>query len=195
MKKPNYGSRGTRINLKVLEEIFQWVGVFQSAKTVQVRAVKIPHPLSLTFSHEDQLLRVVVQQATNPAFMQFDLLPVYGPPVIPGKALTPEFGFRQQHPDITTARWVSWNVEWRSATLVDDLRKARLGNWASNRSGGSVQMLWQGNIWELAVRTDSSVVKKWDLEDPGAEFSGVDYETADNRIDVSEYFYSSDYTG
>lgn len=191
MKKPNYGSRGTRVNQKVLEEIFQWVGVFQRAKTLQVRAVKIPYPLSLTWSQEDQVLRVVVQQSTDPALMQFDVLPVYGPPVIPGNPITAEFGFSQQHPDST--RWVSWNVEWRSATLVNDLRKARLGLWASGKYGGSVKVAWQGNSWELTVRTDSSVVKKWDLEDPGAEFSGVDYETPDNRIDVSGYC-SSHYT-
>ena len=192
IKRPNYGSRGTRVNLKVLEEIFQWVGVSQRAKTLQVRAVKIPYPLSLTWSQEDQVLRVVVQQSINPALMQFDVLPVYGPPVVPGKTITPEFGFsQQQHADVK--RWVSWNVEWRSATLVDDLRRARLGLWAINGSSGSVKIPWQGSVWELTVRTDSSVVKKWDLEDPGAEISGLDYETPDNRIEVSGY-YSFHYT-
>lgn len=183
IKRPKYGSRGTRVNLKVLEEIFQWVGVSKKAKTLQVRGVKIPYPLSLTWSQEDQALRVVVQQSTNPALMKFDVLPVYGPPVVPGQKIRAEFGFSQQHSDVK--RWVSWNVEWRSATLVDDLRRARPGLWTTNRSSGSVEMLWQGSVWELAVRTDSSVVKKFDLEEPGAEFSGVDYETSDNRIDVS----------
>lgn len=184
MKRPNYGSRGSFINLKVLSEIFKWINVSQISKTLRVNSARPPHPplpLYLTWSRSDGVVKVVVQQSDDPTLMRFDLLPVYGPPIGPGIRTPAEFGFSQPHQDLT--RWVSWNVSWQSATLVDDLRSARLARWEARK--GLIKVPWQGDIWELIVKTDSAIVKRWDLEDPGVEFFGVGYQTAANSVQVS----------
>ncbi|KAE8391716.1 hypothetical protein BDV23DRAFT_182302 [Aspergillus alliaceus] len=81
-------------------------------------------PLYLTFSETDKLLGVVVKEADNPALMLFNILPAYAPykgmGKEVGKGLPACFGIyrsRDEH-----VQWDSWNLDFTTATLVNDLR-------------------------------------------------------------------------
>ncbi|KAI0102606.1 hypothetical protein GGR51DRAFT_287819 [Nemania sp. FL0031] len=178
---PKYGSRGTRINLTVLREIFQWVGVFQENKRILVKSPSPPAPalgLRLIYSPDDQIIRVVVGESEpdRAALERFDVLPVYSSAVV-GTKPTVEYGFRQADSS-QESHWISWDKEWECATLASALDRSKLADWAlkGKTTMSTISRQFDGTLWEVIVKADSSVVKPWDLDFPGAEFSGISYQ-------------------
>ncbi|KAF5866562.1 hypothetical protein ETB97_011447 [Aspergillus alliaceus] len=120
-------SRGTRITLRVLRQICSWTSAEKCNQAIKVDS-DTALTLYLTFSETDKLLGVVVKEADNPALMLFNILPAYAPSKgmgkEVGKGLPACFGiyqYRDEH-----VQWDSWNVDFTTATLVNDLRRARL---------------------------------------------------------------------
>ncbi|KAL7619744.1 hypothetical protein AAE478_010286 [Parahypoxylon ruwenzoriense] len=228
--KPGYGSRGTRISLRVLREIFSWAGVLETNKQLRVAVpprnnddddeddedegleyegddyegggldddddddaetppTPPPLPLSLTWSPQDRILRVVAGSSHEPSLTRFFALPVYASTLVPGKRPVVEWGFGMGE-DADRCLWASWDVERKTATMVPSLRQARLARWERKGGGGgggahAVILQWQDDLWELIVKTDPSVVKPWDLRDPGTEFRGVSFKTLDDDVQGS----------
>ncbi|KAI0389631.1 hypothetical protein F5Y17DRAFT_472696 [Xylariaceae sp. FL0594] len=181
-KGVHYGSRGTRLNLVVLREIFDWAGVYNADKHILAKSVSGPepqHPLRFVYSPDDRQLRIVVgdSDGQRQALQRFDMLPVYSAPVVSPKPPSVEYGFSQV--DANGLRhWVSWDVDRESASLASALNRARSCRWEKKGKSGAAAMIvqWQGDLYEVIVKTDSSVVKPWDLDFPGAEFSGVAFQ-------------------
>lgn len=127
VKRPGYGSRGTRINLKSLHDIFAWIGVDTTDKILRASRPKelVEPPLRLAYSSEDKAFRLVVDEIDDPPeTMLMSTFPVYAAPSRAAKT-QPLFGFLQKDSD-GNQRWVSWDPPI-GASLVDDLRKAGLG--------------------------------------------------------------------
>ncbi|KAL6362520.1 hypothetical protein LRP88_03803 [Fusarium phalaenopsidis] len=91
-----------------------------------------------------------------------------------------EYGFAQsdKRPSASkdALRWISWNVEWDSASFASSLGRARLARWEVKGKTALIALNWQDSITEVVVRTDDGAVKPWELEFPDSDYSGVAYQ-------------------
>ncbi|KAH7268877.1 hypothetical protein B0J15DRAFT_462866 [Fusarium solani] len=165
-KSPKYGSRGSRIDMKMMREIMEWTGVYKRGVAILAQPAKKSqptptYPLYLSWSETDKILRVHVQDDTEPipAEAVFEALPVYSSAMLLG-----------DDPKI------SWNVEWDSASFASSLGRARLARWEVKGKTALIALNWQDSITEVVVRTDDGVVKPWELEFPDSDYSGVAYQ-------------------
>ncbi|KAI0393161.1 hypothetical protein F5Y17DRAFT_433499 [Xylariaceae sp. FL0594] len=89
----NYGAprgrvynRGSRINHKLLRDVFRWTKVGKAGKRLGAHSLVAPqHPLGLFFpySEPDGIFRAVVaEDEYDPSAMELDLWPVYAPPLL-----------------------------------------------------------------------------------------------------------------
>ncbi|KAK2591380.1 hypothetical protein QQS21_010924 [Conoideocrella luteorostrata] len=186
-QSPKYGSRGSRIDMKMMREIMEWTGVYKRAVAILARPVgrkqpALKLPLCLSWSEEDKALRVHVQDDSGPKPVEaiFEALPVFSSAMLLGKDPREEYGFaqRDKRPGAKTdaLRWISWNVEWNTASLASALSRARLARWEVKGNTAIMALNWKGAITEVVVRTDDGVVKEWDLEFPDSDYSGIAYQ-------------------
>ena len=181
INRPRYGSRGTRLSLEVLQEIFSWVGVLQHKKLRVVGLRPPPQPLYLMWSREDERFRIVVkgpEKLEDVALMRFTMMPAYAGPVIPGRTIAPEFAFNQL--ERNNVFWVSWDIEDNRATRVRSLATARLGQWRPNSRGGAAVIVpWKKGLQELIV--DTSQVPERELKEFSTELTCLTYQALGGR--------------
>ncbi|KAM6530412.1 hypothetical protein FALCPG4_008540 [Fusarium falciforme] len=186
-KSPKYGSRGSRIDMKMMREIMEWTGVYKRAVAILAQPAKKSqpsptYPLCLSWSETDKILRVHVQDDTEPIPTEavFEALPVYSSAMLLGDDPKVEYGFAQpdKRPSASkdALRWISWNVEWDSASFASSLGRARLARWEVKGKTALIALNWQDSIAEVVVRTDDGIVKPWELEFPDSDYSGVAYQ-------------------
>lgn len=188
INKPGYGSKGTRINLKSLRDIFAWTGIDTTEKILRATKAKEPvePPLRLAYSADDSAFRAVVDEIDDPPdTMLLSTFPVYAAPSRETTA-HPAFGFLQKD------RWVSWDVP-AAASLVDDLRRAWLGRIEvpGNAQGWEYQegkqfvivvpprpgttMKDVGASKGLALVLEHTKVASWQLDQPGEVLDVIGY--------------------
>ncbi|KAF5985000.1 heterokaryon incompatibility 6 OR allele [Fusarium coicis] len=172
-KSPKYGSRGSRIDMKMMREIMEWTGVYKRAVAI------IAQPL-------DKVLRVHVQDDTEPAAEEatFQALPVFSAAMLLVKEPKEEIGFAQIDKGPNAAqdamRWVSWNFDRNSVSFASALSRARLvkwdvkGPWEGKMAG--MTFSWGDGIREVVFRVDDAVVKNWELSLPDTEYTGIAYQ-------------------
>ncbi|KAB2570087.1 hypothetical protein DBV05_g11233 [Lasiodiplodia theobromae] len=188
INKPGYGSKGTRVNLKSLRDIFEWTGLDTTEKYLRASDLKEPveTPLRLGYSADDDAFRIIVDEIDDPPdTMLMSTFPVYA---APSRAAIPHpaFGFLQKD------RWVSWDVP-SAASLVNDLRRARLGriDITPNAEGWEYQEGRQFAIVvpsqpgttmkddsvsnSLALVLEHTKVASWQLEEPGEVLDAIGY--------------------
>jgi hypothetical protein len=128
-KSRGRGSRGTRLNEKVLEEIFDWIKVGYRDKSLRV----FPSPkfspeapvegLYLRFSPDEE--HGWVRLGYNGLETSFDIFPAYAPtPDVPNSHLY-VFRFRMspQWPRTRKERWVLWDFMRQRVTLTSTLQE------------------------------------------------------------------------
>lgn len=126
-QKRGRGSKGTRLNDKVLDEIFDWVNVGYRNKSLKV-FVQPKLPL------EDLYLHIVSDPAQRRGWVRsgydgletsFDILPAYAPP--PPLTNKPLYVFRFLPPQgwlhPKAERWVLWDVQQQCVTLTSALQE------------------------------------------------------------------------
>ncbi|KAK0638368.1 hypothetical protein DIS24_g9895 [Lasiodiplodia hormozganensis] len=192
VKKPGYGSRGTRINLKSLHDIFAWIGVDTTDKILRASRPKelVEPPLRLAYSSEDKAFRLVVDEIDDPPeTMLMSTFPVYAAPSRAAKT-PPAFGFLQKDSD-GNQRWVSWDPPI-GASLVDDLRKAGLGRieipgktegweYQEGKQFAIVVPPSPGTMSDRALNKPQALVVEntriasWQLEVPGETLNAIGY--------------------
>ncbi|KAJ4325817.1 hypothetical protein N0V84_003366 [Fusarium piperis] len=190
-KSPRYGSRGSRIDMKMMREIMEWTGVYKRAVAILAQPGKKSqpppaYPLCLIWSEENETLHVRVHEEEEdpksmPAEAIFEALPVFSSAVLlRGEVPKVEYGFAQpdQRPgaDKDDLRWISWDVEWDSASLASSLGRARLARWEVKGKTAVIALNWQDSIFEVVVRTDDGVIKAWELELPDTDYAGIAYQ-------------------
>ncbi|KAH8647459.1 hypothetical protein BGZ60DRAFT_535345 [Tricladium varicosporioides] len=124
------GSRGTRLSLKVLFDIFEWANVGWKSKALKVWDPTAPREglyLRFTESFEEARVRV----STDGLETTFDIIPAYTMPTTAQKQPLYIFIFKQ--PDGWTKKcgqWVRWlppdGSEQGKVTLIDRLRDSCL---------------------------------------------------------------------
>ncbi|EWZ52266.1 hypothetical protein FOZG_02059 [Fusarium oxysporum Fo47] len=186
-KSPKYGSRGSRIDIKMMREIMEWTGVYKRAVAIIAQPLgkkqPIPSlPLCMAWSEQDKVLRVHVQDDAEPIIEEatFEALPVFSSAMLLGKDPKEEIGFAQvdKRPNAAkdTMRWVSWNIEWNSVSFASALSRARLVKWDVKGKMAAMTLNWDDAIREVVFRVDDEVVKKWELELPDTEYTGIAYQ-------------------
>ncbi|KAF5563855.1 hypothetical protein FNAPI_2465 [Fusarium napiforme] len=190
-KSPKYGSRGSRIDMKMMREIMEWTGVYKKAVAIIAQPLgkkqQAPAlPLCMAWSEQDKVLRVHVQDDTEPIVEEakFQALPVFSAAMLLGKKPKEEIGFAQidKRPNAAkdAMRWVSWNFDWNSVSLASALSRARLtkwdvrGPWEGKMAG--MTFSWGDGIREVVFRVDDGVVKQWELSLPDTEYNGIAYQ-------------------
>ncbi|KAI1090238.1 hypothetical protein F5B19DRAFT_333137 [Rostrohypoxylon terebratum] len=186
---PRYGSLGSRINMKMMQEILEWTGVYKQAVNIIAQPPpnnkrKPPkYPLCMIWSEQDKIVRVNVKDDSEPTTKEsiFEVLPVISPAILEGKKEWEEFGFSQpdNRPGAKNGarRWISWNVEKSTVTFTDTLGSSRRASWQPFKDKTArITLRWDGRIWDVAIRTDEEVIPTWDLELPGVEYTGVAYQ-------------------
>ncbi|KAF4439393.1 hypothetical protein FACUT_4148 [Fusarium acutatum] len=167
-KSPKYGSRGSRIDMKMMREIMEWTGVYKRAVSIIAQPLgkkqsNSPLPLCMAWSEQDKVLRVHIQDDTEPTAAEatFQALPVFSAAMLLGKEPKEEIGFAQidKRPNAAkdAMRWVSWNFDWNSVSFASALSRAR----------------WGDAIREVVFRVDDEVVTKWELSLPDTEYTGI----------------------
>lgn len=173
-----------------MREIMEWTGVYKRSVAILAHPAKPSqpaptYPLCLSWSEAEKILRVHVQDDTEPipAEAVFEVLPVYSPAklLLSGKDKA-DYGFAQpdKRPgaDKDVLRWISWNMEWDSASFASSLGRARLARLEFKGKIAPIALFWQGSMNEVVVRTDDGVVKPWELEFPDSDYSGISYQKA-----------------
>ncbi|CRG87127.1 Ankyrin repeat domain-containing protein 17 [Talaromyces islandicus] len=172
-------SRGTRLNLEVLKQIYAWAKCEMLDQLIKVEC-QSQVPLYLTYSPTFGILRVVVKEADDPQLMRFNILPVF----VAGKSAGEDgakdapvlFGLYQEHDG--QVRWVSWNEQFGTATLVSDLRGAGLARgWQQQKAfqiivdphGDGESKGKQKDSWELIALINKPPSSQLSWE--GEEFS------------------------
>ncbi|KAF5628841.1 hypothetical protein F52700_7934 [Fusarium sp. NRRL 52700] len=188
-KSPKYGSRGSRIDMKMMREIMGWTGVYKRAVAIIAQPLgkkpPPPLPLCMAWSEQDKVLRVHVQDDTEPTAEEaiFEALPVFSAAMILGKDPKEEIGFAQidKRPNAAkdAMRWVSWNYDWNNVSFASALSRARLLKWDvkapwEEKSAG-MTFSWGNGMREVVFRVDDEVVKKWELTLPDTEYNGIAY--------------------
>ncbi|UKZ81452.1 hypothetical protein TrVFT333_009224 [Trichoderma virens FT-333] len=179
-KNSHYGSKGTRINLKCLRDIFEWTGVDMTPKllcAIDSASKPVVPPLRLVYWAQDSAFRVIVDEFDEPLeTMLVSVFPVYaGPTGV--KHIKPGYGFMQTRPD-GWLRWISWNPPPISTvSLVDDIRRAWLGRpegkqWDSGKPFAIVTSIPSnsGDRKDYMLVIDRTKINKtasWRLEEPG----------------------------
>ncbi|KAF4487878.1 Heterokaryon incompatibility 6, OR allele [Fusarium agapanthi] len=199
-KSPKYGSRGSRIDMKMMQEIMEWTGVYKRAVAIVAQPLgkkpPPPLPLCMAWSEQDKVLRVHVQDDTEPTAEEatFEALPVFSAAMLLGKEPKEEIGFAQvdKRPNAAkdAMRWVSWNFDWNSVGFASALSRARLvkwdvkGPWEGKMA--AMTFSWGDAMQEVVFRVDDEVVKKWELTLPDTEYTGIAYQDkGDTKFQVS----------
>ncbi|QLI66159.1 uncharacterized protein G6M90_00g000020 [Metarhizium brunneum] len=193
IKDPRYGSRGSRINLKMMRQIFEWTGVYRRAVNVvaapSMAQSEPKKPLRLMYSRELKFMQVQVHDPKdrNPE-TTFEVLPVYSRArTAPTGYPRSDHGFacRQDENESQTndMAWISWDVEAREAYPVTRLslaQLARLNNLAGDSS--TISLIVNIKEWIVVVRPDK-VSDETDLEYNGSVFPGLDFaSTIDQQL-------------
>ncbi|KAF5714603.1 hypothetical protein FMUND_7320 [Fusarium mundagurra] len=189
-KSPKYGSRGSRIDMKMMREIMEWTGVYKRAVAIIAQPIgkkpPPPLPLCMAWSEQDKVLRIHVQDDTEPTPEEatFQALPVFSAAMLLGKEPKEEIGFAQidKRPNASkdAMRWVSWNFDWNNVSFASALSRARLvkwdvkGPWEGKMAG--MTFTWGDAMREVVFRVDDEVVKKWELSLPDTEYTGIAYQ-------------------
>ncbi|EHK17271.1 uncharacterized protein TRIVIDRAFT_205870 [Trichoderma virens Gv29-8] len=118
IKNSHYGSKGTRINLKCLRNIFDWTGVDMTPKLLRAidpESKLVVPSLRLIYWAQDSAFRVIVDEVDEPAeTMLISVFPVYAGPT-GANHIKSGYGFMQTRPD-GWLRWLSWNPPPASTT-------------------------------------------------------------------------------
>ncbi|KAI1458922.1 hypothetical protein F4805DRAFT_106784 [Annulohypoxylon moriforme] len=197
-RSPKYGSLGSRINLKMMQEVLEWTGAYKRAVNILAQPVKKQKrpefPLCLAWSEQDEIIRVRVQGESDLITDEsiFEVLPVFSSATLEGKTKSEEYGFAR--PDNSPGAkkgarcWVSWNVEPPTASLTSIFSRARRASWKVKGTTACITILWHGDLWDVVVRTDEEVVAKGDLAFPGIDYTGVAYQNRSGAsIEVSAF--------
>ncbi|UKZ55687.1 hypothetical protein TrVGV298_009511 [Trichoderma virens] len=191
IKNSHYGSKGTRINLKCLRNIFDWTGVDMTPKLLRAidpESKLVVPSLRLIYWAQDSAFRVIVDEVDEPAeTMLISVFPVYAGPT-GANHIKSGYGFMQTRPD-GWLRWLSWNPPPASTvSLVNDIRKAWLGRpegkqWDSGEPFAIVTPLWPTSVSEqrkeyMLVIDLAEIIKKakWRLEEPGEILNLIAYQ-------------------
>ncbi|KAF9766416.1 hypothetical protein IL306_001202 [Fusarium sp. DS 682] len=186
-KSPKYGSRGSRMDMKMMREIMEWTDVYKKAVAIIAQPLgkkqETPKlPLCLAWSEQDKSFRVHVQDDTEPIpeEAKFEALPVFSSAKLLGKEPKEEFGFAQvdKRPNAPkdALRWVSWNIEWDTVSFASSLSRARLVKWEMKGKLAAMALNWGDAIQEVVFRVDKKVIKDWELELPNTEYAGIAYQ-------------------
>ncbi|KAF5981173.1 hypothetical protein FBULB1_4885 [Fusarium bulbicola] len=190
-KSPKYGSRGSRIDMKMMREIMEWTGVYKRAVAIIAQPLgrkqpPPPLPLCMAWSEQDKVLRVHVQDDTEPTAEEatFEALPVFSAAMLLGKEPKEEIGFAQvdKRPNAAkdAMRWVSWNFDWNNVSFASALSRARLVKWEVKGPWegqmAAMTFSWGNTRQEVVFRFDDEVVKKWELALPDTEYTGIAYQ-------------------
>ncbi|KFA52152.1 hypothetical protein S40293_00518 [Stachybotrys chartarum IBT 40293] len=175
----NRYSRGSRINHKLLSDVFQWAEVGVKQRHLRWHSPDEPQParnLFLAYSPDDECLRAVVEAVEDdPARMLFDVWPVYAPPVVDGVDRAPLYALR------CMGRWVAWNLARSEGILVDELLKPCMVRIVAEDEGD----LEQGRPIKVVLDHDQALkvltlktgmMKRYQLDTPGEEFSGISFD-------------------
>ncbi|KAL7909352.1 hypothetical protein GGI35DRAFT_379318 [Trichoderma velutinum] len=128
----NYGpsngrkSRGTRINERLLDEIYGWLQIGFYDKALQASMTNIgplPERLYLVFT-PDSNSAVVRLGYDQEIVTKFDILPAYAPPSNYGFPNDFRYAFRLKSAmgKLPEKRWVLWNAARQTVTLTSSLR-------------------------------------------------------------------------
>ncbi|KAI1118534.1 hypothetical protein F5Y14DRAFT_217796 [Nemania sp. NC0429] len=125
--KRGRGSRGTRLNEKVLDEIFSWINVGQRNRLLRVFPSKgVPDEgLYLRFRPDES--HGWVRLGREGLETSFDILPAYAPPPTVASSPLPLYVFRFRFPPgwprSTEERWVLWDFMKKRVTLTSALQE------------------------------------------------------------------------
>ncbi|UKZ77548.1 hypothetical protein TrVFT333_005271 [Trichoderma virens FT-333] len=128
----NYGpldgrkSRGTRINEKLLDEVYGWIQIGFYDKALQASMTNMSplrERLYLVFTPDSN--RAVVRLGYDQEMVtKFDILPAYAPPSNYGFPNDFRYAFRLKSPTgkLLEDRWVFWNAARQTVSLTRNLR-------------------------------------------------------------------------
>ncbi|KAF3234300.1 hypothetical protein TWF217_003782 [Orbilia oligospora] len=128
-KSAGTGSRGTRLNLNVLMDVFKWANVGWLSKVIKV-SDQSPHiggNLYLQFSENSLEARVRVSTDGSGVDTRFNILPAHSWPTTAKKLSL--YVFTLEEPAMLKeerGKWVSWNPEAQEVVLVNELRESCL---------------------------------------------------------------------
>lgn len=142
-------SRGTRLTFEVLHQICVWADCEKRDQLLRVNS-PTPLPLYLTYAPAFGVLHAVVKEADDPQLMRFNVIPVLAAEAAPDdiqKSRLIQFGLYQTHNG--QPHWVSWTMDQftagtGTATLVSDLRRARVARGWQDGAGKPFRILVDG---------------------------------------------------
>lgn len=145
------GNRGTRLNLKVLLDVFRWANVGWKSKAVKVWDPSAP-PQGLYLRFSDYYEEARVRVAADNLETAFDIVPAYTQPTTAKKLPCYVFIFKQpKQRENGPPKWVRWDSSGQKVTLTEKLRDSCLVRIMKQANGAIriVRAIGTGDKMEL----------------------------------------------
>ncbi|KAJ5435576.1 hypothetical protein N7445_006461 [Penicillium cf. griseofulvum] len=184
-KMAGRGSRGTRLNLKVLLQIFEWAGILHRDKCLKVfNKTRSPKgdELYLRFTPGRKFARV--QKGQNGLETSFDVFPAYAPASsLPTAA---RYVFRYKQASISDSKeWVRWDVlqqRVRPTSQVEEACFPQIKYDKDTQKYPNVfrvlfpdQVKEKGNDKVMELRMDASLLRDEDIEVGKMDVPGISF--------------------